>query len=131
MHDAFANIWRARKRVEAETVEPLLWQAALNLGRNRLRARKLWRWVTLEPLRESPASGRDPEAELTRGRRESALRKAVESLPERLRAVVLLCELGELSYAEAARVLGVPMGTIASRRNQAVKLLEKAVDADL
>lgn len=127
MHDAFVKVWLGRARVLPEALEPLIWQAALNLARNRLRGRKLWRWVTLEALRES-AAGDAPDDQLARARREHALRKAIEALPERLRSVVLLCELGETSYASAARILGVPAGTIASRRHQAMKLLRGAGD---
>jgi RNA polymerase sigma-70 factor (ECF subfamily) len=53
------------------------------------------------------------------------VRRAVDALPERLRRVVVLTELAELSYADVARVLAIPEGTVASRRHAAVRRLRK------
>jgi len=52
-----------------------------------------------------------------------SLRRVVRSLPPPLREVVILCELQELEYKEAAAVLGCPIGTIRSRLNRARALL--------
>jgi RNA polymerase sigma-70 factor (ECF subfamily) len=54
------------------------------------------------------------------GTQEGALRwrelvRALYSLPEDQRAVILLVALEDLSYAETARVLGIPVGTVMSR----------------
>jgi RNA polymerase sigma-70 factor (ECF subfamily) len=43
----------------------------------------------------------------------------MDALPERYRDVVVLCELEERSYAEAARLLACPVGTIRSRLHRA------------
>jgi RNA polymerase sigma-70 factor (ECF subfamily) len=51
------------------------------------------------------------------------VRSAVESLPPHYREVVILCELEELDYADAAAVIGVPIGTIRSRLNRGRGLL--------
>jgi RNA polymerase sigma-70 factor, ECF subfamily len=48
---------------------------------------------------------------------------AVASLPDHYRQVVVLCDLCELSYAEAASRLGCAVGTIRSRLNRARALL--------
>ncbi len=51
------------------------------------------------------------------------LRKAVLALPELYREVVVLCDLEEMSYAEAAGILECSAGTIASRMNRARNML--------
>jgi RNA polymerase sigma-70 factor, ECF subfamily len=51
------------------------------------------------------------------------LQKAVRALPEQYREAVVLCDLEQMSYAEAAEVLACPAGTIASRLNRAHKML--------
>jgi RNA polymerase sigma-70 factor (ECF subfamily) len=51
------------------------------------------------------------------------LRQAVLSLPPDYREVVALCELEEMSYEEAARALGCPVGTVRSRLHRARTLL--------
>ena len=51
------------------------------------------------------------------------VRKSVLSLPTHYREVVVLCELQEMTYEEAARVLACPVGTVRSRLNRARKML--------
>jgi RNA polymerase sigma-70 factor, ECF subfamily len=65
----------------------------------------------------------DPLSELSRNETIEGVRKAVLSLPTRYREVVVLCELQELSYAEAAGVLGCAIGTVRSRLHRARGLL--------
>ena len=52
-----------------------------------------------------------------------SVRKAVLSLPVRYREVVVLCDLQEMSYAEAATVLNCAIGTVRSRLHRARALL--------
>ncbi len=51
------------------------------------------------------------------------LRDAVERLPDGQREVIVLSELGGLSYAEVAEVLDIKVGTVGSRRNAAMRRL--------
>jgi RNA polymerase sigma-70 factor, ECF subfamily len=78
-------------------------------------------------LSRTMASGRDEFAALeTVGR----VRQAVGTLPENYREVVVLCELEEMSYEEAAAALGCPVGTVRSRLHRArAILLEKLREA--
>ncbi len=58
------------------------------------------------------------------GRQElERLREAIRTLPAPYREVVLLCELEELDYAEAARLLECPIGTVRSRLHRARAIL--------
>jgi RNA polymerase sigma-70 factor, ECF subfamily len=60
-----------------------------------------------------------PEMALIEKERVSQLQKAVHSLPEAARSVLVLREYGGLSYQEIANVLDVPIGTVMSRLNYA------------
>lgn len=51
--------------------------------------------------------------------------KALESLPEPFREVVILCDIEGLSYAEAAQALGIPIGTVRSRLSRARETLRR------
>jgi RNA polymerase sigma-70 factor (ECF subfamily) len=51
------------------------------------------------------------------------VRQAIGTLPENYREVVVLCELEELSYEEAAAALDCPVGTVRSRLHRARALL--------
>jgi RNA polymerase sigma-70 factor, ECF subfamily len=67
----------------------------------------------------------DPAEGIARRQTSTALWKAVLSLPEHYREVVVLCDLQELSYAEAAEALGCAIGTIRSRLHRAHDMLGK------
>lgn len=62
-------------------------------------------------------------AQLIRQQGIERIRIAVASLPDRYRQVIVLCDLCELSYAEAACRLECAVGTVRSRLNRARALL--------
>jgi len=66
---------------------------------------------------------RDLIDELARDEIVELVRKAVLSLPARYREVVVLCDLQEMSYLEAATVLNCAVGTVRSRLHRARTLL--------
>jgi RNA polymerase sigma-70 factor, ECF subfamily len=65
----------------------------------------------------------DPLLDLTRREGIDALRRAVQALPRRYREVVVLCDLEEVDYVDAAAALGCPIGTVRSRLHRARGLL--------
>lgn len=65
----------------------------------------------------------DPLADLTHREGIESLRRAVQALPRRYREVVVLCDLEEVDYADAAVALGCPIGTVRSRLHRARALL--------
>ena len=74
-------------------------------------AARNWRWID------------DPLLDLTQREGIDALRRAVQALPRRYREVVVLCDLEEVDYADAAVALGCPIGTVRSRLHRARGLL--------
>lgn len=64
-----------------------------------------------------------PLAEMTKAEMIDAVRQAVLSLPAMYREAVVLCDLGEMSYADAAAAMNVPVGTVRSRLNRGRALL--------
>lgn len=94
---------------------------ALNRRRDSARARSRdtsWREVSacLPPDVEAAAAQREFQERLER---------EIERLPEKLRAVVLLSAVQELSGGDVARTLGIPEGTVRSRLHSARKELLK------
>jgi RNA polymerase sigma-70 factor, ECF subfamily len=67
----------------------------------------------------------DPLSDLTRQEEIERVRQAVLALPARYREVVVLCDLHELDYAQAAASLGCAVGTVRSRLHRARGLLMK------
>ncbi len=65
----------------------------------------------------------DPVLDLTRAETVNSVRDAILVLPAHYREVVVLCDLHELSYADAANALGCAIGTVRSRLHRARGLL--------
>ena len=64
-----------------------------------------------------------PERALVRKDEAATVRTMVDSLPPRLREVIVLKEMEELSYRQIAEVTGAPIGTVMSRLSRARALL--------
>ena len=58
-------------------------------------------------------------------RHTTALRRALLELPVRYREAIVLCDLQELSYADAADALGCAVGTVRSRLHRGRALLAR------
>ena len=117
--DAFVQLWAMKDRVRPETVEPLVWSIALRLAWKRRRWRERRTWVGLDGRVTAWRADRELAAD--------GVRAAVEGLAPRLREVVMLTELGELSYAEVAAALGIAEGTVGSRRHEALAQLRSSL----
>ncbi|QIB36093.1 RNA polymerase sigma factor [Ancylobacter pratisalsi] len=77
----------------------------------------------------------DPANLASTARQEDGLRhrdlvNALAQLPDEQRTVLLLVTVEELSYANAAQVLGVPIGTVMSRLSRARERLAKLMSAE-
>lgn len=106
----------------------------LGMARNLLRRhwRDAQRFETLAeeddgPLGEALIDYVEPSALVCRAQQYGSLRAAILALPSYYREVMILCELEELEYQEAARILEVPIGTVRSRLNRARKALSVAM----
>jgi len=77
------------------------------------------RELSVDPgeLADFPAggSGREVEDKIALAQ----ARRAIARLPEELREVLVLVSIEELSYREAADILGIPIGTVMSRLSRA------------
>jgi RNA polymerase sigma-70 factor (ECF subfamily) len=88
------------------------------------------------PLRAEPAEAEaladeadTPETALLRQSEATAVRGAIEALPEPFRETLVLRELQELSYRQIAELTGAPIGTVMSRLARARALLAHALGA--
>ena len=101
-------------------VLPWLLGIARNLARRRLTERRY------EPLPEGatePAIEPDPLDGIARARHTAVLRRALVGLPVVYREAVVLCDLQELSYQDAAEVADCAVGTVRSRLHRGRQML--------
>jgi RNA polymerase sigma-70 factor (ECF subfamily) len=102
-----------------------LLRIVINLCYDELRRAKRQLTVPLEPLDDEgeeidePRWLADPgeslEETVERAELNFLLQKALESLPPYLREVVILADVQDFKYDEAAEIAGVPIGTVKSR----------------
>jgi RNA polymerase sigma-70 factor (ECF subfamily) len=122
--ETFLRAHAARARLDPERC-PLPWlqRVAVNLSINHLRRRRLG----LEQLQQvetwSADRGSSPEAAAEDRETAIALARGIDRLPDRLRAVVVLRFVQELSLAEISEVLECPVGTVKSRLHHGLRLL--------
>jgi len=75
------------------------------------------------------ATAADHELRVLREQRLVRLHAAIAGLPLEYREALVLCELAELPYAEAAAVLDCPVGTVRSRLHRARGFLKVSLRA--
>lgn len=134
IQEAFLKVWDQRARVDAARLDALLYASALNLARNRMRWRSLWRWGEVDAGTPGDAT-QGPEAQAARRQREQALRRVLDGFDRDSRNLVLLSECAGLSTEELVAVFGWPAGTLASRKHRALarlreELAASGIDAD-
>jgi RNA polymerase sigma-70 factor (ECF subfamily) len=136
--DVFVVVMKLAKRYDRDrgSVAALLYGIARNLV---LRALERERpYVRLLEDQAGDYAGRlasevsaeqDIFGQLAQNERVETLRKAVLALPPAYREVVVLCDLHERDYAEAASALGCAIGTVRSRLHRARALLAEKMRA--
>ena len=116
--ETFVQAFAQRRRFDAErfsSARPWLIGIANNLIRSHLRHEDVRRrhWPVSIALNSSePEPGLDA---LAADEQAPALVAALSSIPVFDRETFLVVVVGELSYAEAAEVMGIPQGTVRSR----------------
>lgn len=107
-----------------------LYRIAVNAATDMLRKEKRILPNALEDLQlQDPQLG--PEALYSQEERTALVQKAVLSLPDACRAVLILREYEGMSYHEIADTLDIPLGTVMSRLNYARKLLRSQLKKQL
>ena len=126
--EAFMIVMREARRYEATRATAIAWLCGIT--RNCVR-RRLDRDRFLHPVGNAddvdrtarPVAPPDVLDEIARAERLDQLRRALMSLPLRYREAVVLCDLQELNYVDAAAALGCAVGTVRSRLHRGRALL--------
>lgn len=82
------------------------------------------RFAALEEGEQTPCAGESALAAMEQAQQMETLAGAIRTLPPHYREVLVLCDLEELDYEQAATLIGCPIGTIRSRLNRARLLLK-------
>ena len=131
---AFLRVWQGAARWEPNAkVSTWLYRVLHNLCIDQLRARRATvseplEGESVEALADEAPDGEERVAGLQRGAR---VRAALDRLPVRQRAALVLCYYEERSQADAAAVLGVSEGALESLLSRGRATLKKWLRDDL
>ena len=119
--------WDSRR--QEENTRQWVFAIAHNLIANRLRQQaRRGTHLDIADVAESALMVPAPQEHRVR---HGELMAALAALPEEQRSVLLLVSVEELSNAEAARALGIPIGTVMSRLSRGRERLQRALDGEV
>lgn len=131
---AFAR--RSAYRTQSADARPWLYGIAHNLLRNHQRHQRR-RFAAYARHGAAPVADAAAEAEfaLADARADAAavtarLEQILAGMPDRDREVLQLVAWADMSYAEVAQALGIPLGTVRSRLNRARRELRALLEND-
>jgi RNA polymerase sigma-70 factor, ECF subfamily len=129
--ETFIQAWLHLSSYRPQTsLRSWLYRIAVNAATDMLRKEKRILPNALEDMQlQDPRLG--PEALFSQEERIVLIQKAVLSLPDACRAVLVLREYEGMSYHEIADALDIPMGTVMSRLNYARQLLKERLKLKL
>ena len=107
-----------------------LYRIAVNAATDMLRKEKRLAPDVMEDLQLADTHP-GPELIFARQERVALVRKAIMSLPEACRSVLVLREYEGLSYQEISTTLDIPVGTVMSRLNYARGLLKERLKVQM
>jgi len=108
-----------RNRERIKRLEKIVEEQQPTQGRNADPGSAIW----------SAVADTDPEGRFFDSIVDQSVSDAIDTLPEDFRTAVVLSDLEDMSYAEIAEVMGVPVGTVKSRLFRGRRELQKALYA--
>lgn len=133
VQEAFVKVFQAASRWDGSAdAGPWLSRVTVNLAIDRWRRNKR-RGQTFSPLAEGDhlevlaAHGPAPDRGVAAREASDRMARALETLPERQRAVVVLRHYQELSLEEIATTLGMSLGTVKSSLHRALNRMRASL----
>ena len=137
VQETYLRAYRYRRKFQPGTNEKAwLFTIMTNLFRNRLRQRPAPEnpidepgtdYYIYEQLRREgmPVHLMSPEEIVVDRGFGDEVKRALEDLPVAMRMVVMLVDVEDFSYKEAAAILGIKIGTVMSRLHRGRRILQK------
>lgn len=126
--ETFIRAWQNLSSYRPQTpLRNWLYRIAFNAGMDMLRKEKR---ILPNAIEDMQLTDGQPglEALVSQQERTQLVQKAILSLPDASRAVLILREYEEMSYQEISSTLDIPVGTVMSRLNYARKLLKDKLE---
>ncbi|HUK94533.1 MAG TPA: sigma-70 family RNA polymerase sigma factor [Gaiellaceae bacterium] len=133
MQETYARAFRSWKSFQPGT-NLRAWLLRILTNLNIDRGRRVQRSPDLQPLEEGDyflynkleASGGDSDADRVDQRlSQDDTVAALSAVPHDFRDVIVLVDIGDFSYADAAQILEIPIGTVMSRLHRGRRILKR------
>ena len=126
--EAFVAAWRALPNFRGDAkFSTWLYRLTTNAAIDVMRREKRHQTVGDGEMVDLADDADSPQETVERTEQQEAVQKALSTLSEEYREVLLLRYMEELDYAEIAEVLQLPSGTVKSRINRAKAALKTAL----
>lgn len=132
IQDAFIAAFRDISRFDPEKASFSTWlgmiarRRTIDVIRRRERERTIDTSLDIDP--ETPDPDSDPAEIHEAAERRIELMAAMEGLPEEHREILAFCYWGGLSQSQAAKQIGIPLGTLKSRSHAALESLRNRLE---
>jgi len=135
MQETYARAFRSWQQYQPGT-NLRAWLLRILTNLNIDRGRRVQRTPDMQPLEEGdyflynrlestlPDENPDEERVLEKLSQDSIV-DALAEVPHDFRDVIVLVDIGEFSYADAAQILDIPIGTVMSRLHRGRRILKK------
>lgn len=131
VHEVFVSLPKAVKNFRGQSsLRTFLISIAVNHARHHVRAATRRRSAFGKLENEPNAEVQNPEQATERKQLARALTRALDTLPLDQRVAFVLCEVEERTSVDAARIVGVPEGTMRTRLFHAKKKLRSELEKE-
>ena len=121
VQDTFLAVLRQKDRTDLVTGSVIGY--LIGIARHLVMKQRAQPWSTADAAIDVPSDEPTAFDRLVVSQSVDQVRAAVKSLPPAYREVVVLCELEDIDYADAAAMIECPVGTVRSRLHRARALL--------
>ena len=131
LQEVFVSVWKSRHTFNPMKGKLTTWLHRITVNQSGKHRKKQPTFLSLEKAAEDgfhlPEANRSelPDESLISKSEYEELMKGLNSLDSKHRPVLVLRYFNELSYDEIAKVLDIPLGTVKSRINHALKFLRE------
>jgi RNA polymerase sigma-70 factor (ECF subfamily) len=136
VQETYARAFRSRRSFTPGT-NLRAWLLRILTNLNIDRGRRLQRSPDTQPLEEGDyflynrleetSDGQADEERVVDRLSQNDVVSALSEVPHDFRDVVVLVDIGDFSYADAAQILDIPVGTVMSRLHRGRRILKKAM----